>query len=88
MLTVVKPGVTDIKWFAMDIKGNQSAVQTQRFQIGERGGHRRRLRAGDARADAGRSGHVRRVHAGCRAEYTASTTATVTRTAGDATLVG
>ena len=41
ILTVATPGVTDIKWFATDIKGNQSAVQTQRVQIGEQGTRRR-----------------------------------------------
>ena len=57
-----------IKWFAVDIKGNQSAVQTKRVLVGasEEPRHRRRLRAGHAVADARRSGHVRRVRPGCR----------------------
>ncbi len=37
VLTISTLGVTDVKWFATDIKGNQSAVQTQRFLIGEAG---------------------------------------------------
>ena len=47
----------------------------------------RRHGAGDAVADAGRAGDVRRLHAGRRRRpTTASTTATVISTAGDATL--
>ena len=58
VLTIAKLGVTDVKWFATDIKGNQSAVQTQRFLIAadQKDGTRRRHRARDARADARRSG--------------------------------
>ena len=41
---------------------------------------------GDAGADARHAGDVRRVHAGLAKDYTASTTATVISTAGDATL--
>ena len=40
----------------------------------------------DALAHAGRLADVRCVHAGCGQEYTATTTATVISTAGDATL--
>ena len=36
VLTINRLGVHDIKWFAVDIKGNQSAVETQRFLIGPR----------------------------------------------------
>ena len=64
VLTVSTPGVTDIKWFATDIKGNQSAVQTQRsIQIGEQGTVGGSVPATLA-LTLGRSGHVRRVHAG------------------------
>ena len=48
--------------------------------------HRRRGVGGDAGADAGCPGDVRRVHPGRRQDYTAATTATVISTAGDATL--
>ena len=49
-------------------------------------GTRRRQRPRDALADARRAGVVRRVHAGRRPDYTASTTANVISTAGDAAL--
>ena len=49
-------------------------------------GHRRRHRAGDAGADAGRSGEFGAFTPGIAKEYTAATTATVISTAGDATL--
>ncbi len=47
---------------------------------------RRRLGAGDAVADARRPGVVRGVHAGLDKDYTASTSANVISTAGDAAL--
>ena len=34
VLSITRLGVHDIKWFAVDIKGNQSAVKTQRVLIG------------------------------------------------------
>ena len=39
VLTISRLGVHDIKWIAVDIKGNQSAVKTQRVLIaaGRRG---------------------------------------------------
>jgi hypothetical protein len=36
VLTLSTPGAYTIKWIATDIKGNQSAVQTQQVQIGNR----------------------------------------------------
>ena len=33
MLTLSQPGAYTVKWFAVDIKGNQSAVQTQRLLV-------------------------------------------------------
>ena len=70
------PGVTDIKWFATDIKGNQSAVQTQRVQIGEQGTVGGSVPATLA-LTLGAPADVRRVHAGCGARVQASSTATV-----------
>ena len=37
VLTLDRIGIHDIKWMAVDIKGNQSAVQTQRVLIGPEG---------------------------------------------------
>ena len=34
VLTLTKLGANEIKWFAVDIKGNQSAVQTKRVLVG------------------------------------------------------
>ena len=48
--------------------------------------HRRRLGAGDAVADAGHAGHFGAFTPGVQKDYFATTTATVTSTAGDATL--
>ena len=48
--------------------------------------HGRRQRPGDAGPDAGRPGDLRGLHPGRRQDYTATTTATVISTAGDATL--
>ena len=33
ILTITTPGATTVKWFAVDIKGNQSAVQSQSFLL-------------------------------------------------------
>ena len=70
VLQITRLGVHDVKWFATDLKGNQSAVQTQRFLIGPEQDVER-LGAGDAVADAGHAGDVRRVH--CRARRTRTT---------------
>ena len=70
-------------------RGARRNHQRRRPLVGGRrrgAGRRRRDGAGDAVADARRAGHLRRVHAGRRAQYTASTTANVISTAGDATL--
>ena len=86
VLQITALGVHDVKWFSEDIKGNRSAVKSQRFLIAadqENGGV-----SGNGAADAGaeprQPGVVRRVHAGRRPrDYTASTTANVISTAGD-----
>jgi hypothetical protein len=85
ILTVSTPGVTDIKWFATDIKGNQSTVQTQRVQIGEQGTVGGTVPATLA-LTLGAPATFGTFVPGAAATYTASTTATVTSTAGDATL--
>ena len=89
VLTITALGVHDVKWIAVDIKGNVSAVKTpaapDRGRRRER--HGRRHGAGDARrsrsARRRRSGRSRRAS---RATTRASTTANVVSTAGDATL--
>ena len=79
------PGVTDIKWFATDIKGNQSAVQTQRVQIGEQGTVGGSVPATLA-LTLGAPATFGAFTPGVAREYEASSTATVLSTAGDATL--
>jgi Zinc carboxypeptidase/Chitobiase/beta-hexosaminidase C-terminal domain len=85
ILSITRPGIHDIKWIAVDIKGNVSAVQTQRFLIGP---------------DVTVSGTVPATLSltvgtpisfgvftpGVARDYTATTFANVISTAGDATL--
>ena len=88
VLTVSKLGVTDVKWFATDLKGNQSAVKTQRFLIaadqqnGTVGGSVPATLSLTLGAPAAFGAFT----PGVTREYTATTTATVISTAGDATL--
>ena len=56
------------QWIAKDFKGNVSARQVPGARPDRHARHGRRQRAGDAGADAGRAGDVRRVHAGRRQE--------------------
>ena len=58
VLTLSQPGAYTVKWMAVDMKGNQSAVKSQRAagRRRRRGRHRRRHRAGDAGADARHAG--------------------------------
>jgi hypothetical protein len=88
VLTLDTPGVYTVKWMAVDIKGNRSAVKSQRLLVA----------ANDTEGTVG--GSVPATLAltlgapasfgpftpGVAKEYTASTTATVISTAGDATL--
>ena len=88
MLTLSAPGAYTIKWIAVDIKGNVSPVKSQRLLVA----------ADDADGTVGGSvpatlsltlGTPASFGAfipGVAREYTASTTATVVSTAGDATL--
>ncbi|MDA0183241.1 M14 family metallopeptidase [Solirubrobacter phytolaccae] len=85
LLTVTKPGVTEVKWFATDIKGNQSAVQTQRLQVGEQGTVGGSVPATLA-LTLGTPAAFGAFTPGVDKEYTATTEATVLSTAGDATL--
>ena len=53
-------GVELVNWMS----GNETGAAGRDVQANDHAGHRRRHRAGDARADAGHAGDVRRVHAG------------------------
>ena len=79
--------MTDIKWFATDIKGNQSAVQTQRVQIGEQGTVGGSVPATLA-LTLGAPAAFGAFTPGVAREYTASTTATVISHGGRRDAVG
>ena len=86
VLTLDRPGAHAVKWIAVDIKGNVSAVQSQTFLIGPEADGQRHG-AGDAVALASAR---RRRSARSRRASTATTTTTmaanVISTAGDAAL--
>ena len=88
VLQIAKLGVTDVKWFATDIKGNQSAVQTQRFLIAadQKDGSVGGTVPATLSLTLGAPATFGAFTPGVAREYTASTTATVISTAGDATL--
>jgi hypothetical protein len=88
ILTLTGQGEHFVKWMAVDIKGNQSAVQTQRFLVGANeetgtvGGSvpaTLALTVGQPAFGAFTAGIAR--------DYLATTTATVTSSAGDAALI-
>ena len=85
VLTLNRIGIHDIKWMAVDIKGNQSAVQTQRVIIGPES-----TVGGTVPPTLSLTLGVPATFApfvpGLARDYTASTTATVLSSAGDATL--
>jgi len=88
VLTISELGVHDVKWFSEDIKGNREAIKSQRFLIAadqEDGDV-----SGNVPATLGLSlGGAASFGAftpGVPRDYTASTTANVVSTAGDATL--
>jgi hypothetical protein len=85
VLTLSTLGVTDVKWIAVDIKGNVSPVQTQRFLIGPE-----LTVSGTVPATLSLTLGLPATFApfvpGVDQTYTASTTANVTSTAGDALL--
>ena len=88
VLTLSEPGAYTIKWLAVDIKGNQSAVQSQRLLVAaddEDG-----TVSGDVPATLsltlGAPATFGAFVPGVGADYTASTTANVISTAGDAAL--
>jgi hypothetical protein len=85
VLTIDRLGIHDIKWIAVDIKGNVSPVQTQRFLIGpegEVGGSVPPTLTLTLGAPASFGAFL----PGITRDYFASTVANVISTAGDATL--
>ena len=88
VLQIAKLGVTDVKWFATDIKGNQSAVQTQRFLLAadQKDGSVGGTVPATLSLTMGAPATFGAFTPGLAREYTASTTATVLSTAGDTTL--
>ncbi|HWK27557.1 MAG TPA: M14 family metallopeptidase [Solirubrobacter sp.] len=88
LLTIADLGVTEVKWFATDIKGNQSPVQTQRFLVGrdEQTGTVGGTVPGTLSLTLGAPATFGAFTPGVTGDYTASTTATVISTAGDAAL--
>ena len=87
VLTLSTPGKHTIKWFAVDIKGNQSAVQTKTISVGETvdgpvGG----TVPATLSLTLGAPATFGAFTPGVAKEYTATTEATVISTAGDATL--
>jgi hypothetical protein len=87
VLTLSTPGVHTVKWFAVDVKGNRSAVKTQRLDIGNStdgtvGGSVPATLSLTLGTPAAFGSFV----PGVANTYTASTNATVLSTAGNATL--
>ena len=66
VLQITRLGIHDIKWMAVDIKGNQSAVQTQRVLIGPEGDVGGTVPP-TLSLTLGAGGRLRGVHAGRRA---------------------
>ncbi|MDA0183245.1 M14 family metallopeptidase [Solirubrobacter phytolaccae] len=87
VLTLSTPGKHTVKWFAVDIKGNQSAVQSKTVSVGETvdgpvGGTVPATLA----LTLGTPATFGAFTPGVAKEYTATTEATVISTAGDAAL--
>ena len=85
VLTIDRLGIHDVKWIAVDIKGNVSPVQTQRFLIGPEGEVGGEVPA-TLSLTLGAPASFGAFLPGVARDYTASTTANVLSTAGDATL--
>ena len=86
VLQITRLGIHDIKWMAVDIKGNQSAVQTQRVLIGPEGTVGGTVPP-TLSLTLGAGAAFGAFTPGVARDYFATTTATVTSTAGDAALI-
>jgi hypothetical protein len=88
VLTIDALGVHDVKWIAVDLKGNVSPVSSQRFLIAadqENGGATGTVPA-TLSLTLGATASFGAFTPGTTRDYTAGTTANVVSTAGDATL--
>jgi hypothetical protein len=85
ILSIDRPGIHDVKWIAVDIKGNTSAVRTQRFLIGPEGTVSGTVPATRS-LTLGAPAQFGAFTPGVAREYNATMSANVVSTAGDATL--
>ena len=85
VLTLDRLGIHDIKWIAVDVKGNQSAVKSKRFLIGPEQSVGGTVPATLA-LSLGTPAAFGAFTPGIGKDYTASTTATVISTAGSGAL--
>jgi hypothetical protein len=88
VLTISKFGRTTVKWLAVDIKGNVSAVQSKTFGVGltDTPGNAGGSVAATLSLTLGAAPSFGAFTPGIDKDYTASTTANVISTAGDAAL--
>jgi hypothetical protein len=85
ILSITRPGIHDVKWIAVDIKGNTSSVQSQRFLIGPESTVSGTVPATLA-LTVGTPISFGAFTPGVARDYLATTFANVISTAGDATL--
>ena len=85
ILSLNRLGIHDVKWIAVDMKGNVSPVQTQRFLIGPEGTVTGTVPP-TLSLSLGAAASFGAFTPGVTREYTASMTANVISSAGDATL--
>jgi hypothetical protein len=85
ILSIDRPGIHDVKWIAVDIKGNTSAVGYQRFLIGPEATISGTVPA-TLSLTLGTGANLGAFTPGLARDYMASMSANVVSTAGDATL--
>jgi hypothetical protein len=85
ILSIDRPGIHDVKWIAIDIKGNVSPVQTQRFLIGPEATVFGTVPA-TLSLSIGPAASFGTFTPGVARDYFTSTSANVISTAGDAAL--
>ena len=88
VLSLDRLGIDDVKWFAVDLKGNREAIKTQRLLVGatDAPGTVGGTVPATLSLSLGDSGHLRPVHGGRRIATTSPRPANVISTAGDASL--